>query len=335
MLRVDEYIERALYDPARGFYETGGRAGRRGGSFVTSPEVGPLFGAVVANALDEWWEEAGRPGEWIVIDAGAGPGTLARAVLAAEPACRDVLHLVSVERSEAQRALHPTGAIGDEALGNESPTNRPRPDESSTNRRPHIESASSLPAIADVIIANELLDNLPFGLLERTPSGWVEVRVADDGTTHPGSGGPRIPVATAAAAWVADARRRLRPDGRLVCFDYADTTSALAARPWTDWVRAFAGHEPVEDPFAAPGTRDVTVVVPHDQLPRRAEASTQAAWLTAHGIAELVAEGRRHWEANAARPDLVAMRMRSRISEADALLDPDGLGAFWVGEWRA
>jgi len=26
--------------------------------------------------------------------------------------------------------------------------------------------------------------------------------------------------------------------------------------------------------------------------------------------------------------------MRSRVTEADALLDPAGLGAFWVGEWE-
>ena len=46
-LPFDEVMELALYDPEHGFYATGGQAGRRG-DFVTSPEVGPLFGAVVA-----------------------------------------------------------------------------------------------------------------------------------------------------------------------------------------------------------------------------------------------------------------------------------------------
>ena len=50
---------------------------------------------------------------------------------------------------------------------------------------------------------------------------------------------------------------------------------------------------------------------------------------------ELVEEGRRVWSEQAARPGLDAMRMRSRISEAEALLDPDGLGSFLVAEWRA
>ena len=52
-------------------------------------------------------------------------------------------------------------------------------------------------------------------------------------------------------------------------------------------------------------------------------------------IDDLVAEGKRYWEAHAAAPDLTAMRMRSRVNEAEALLDPAGLGAFWVGEWDA
>ena len=37
----------------------------------------------------------------------------------------------------------------------------------------------------------------------------------------------------------------------------------------------------------------------------------------------------------AARPDLEAMAMRSRVSESEALLDPAGLGGFTVAEWIA
>jgi len=54
------FMAAALYDDAGGFYARGGRAGRRG-DFVTSPEVGPLFGTVLGRALDEWWDELGQP----------------------------------------------------------------------------------------------------------------------------------------------------------------------------------------------------------------------------------------------------------------------------------
>ena len=79
----ERFMELALYG-VEGFYmrDGGGVAGRRG-DFITSPEVGPLFGAVLARCLDAEWERLGRPDPFTVVDAGAGPGTLARSVLAA------------------------------------------------------------------------------------------------------------------------------------------------------------------------------------------------------------------------------------------------------------
>ena len=121
----DQVVDRALYDPEHGFYATGGRAGGRG-DFLTSPEVGPLFGAVVARALDQWWTGMGSPESFTVVEAGAGVGTLARAVLAAGPACAPALHYVLVERADALRARH-----GDhldlQDPGDDDRPERPRP----------------------------------------------------------------------------------------------------------------------------------------------------------------------------------------------------------------
>ena len=97
-----DFVELALYDPDGGFYELGGRAGRRG-DFLTSPEVGPLFGAVIARALDTWWAGLGCPDPYVVVEAGAGAGALARSVLDAAPSCAPALRYVLVERSAALR----------------------------------------------------------------------------------------------------------------------------------------------------------------------------------------------------------------------------------------
>ena len=70
-------------------------------------------------------------------------------------------------------------------------------------------------------------------------------------------------------------------------------------------------------------------------LPEPDAVRSQAQWLQLHGISELVDEGRTYWSEHADHPDLTAMRMRSRISEAEALLDPAGLGGFTVLEWRS
>src|SRR3954447_11797653 len=107
-LPYEAFVAAALYDPDGGFYASGGAAGRRG-DFLTAPEVGPLFGAVVARALDAWWFDLGCPTDYVVVECGAGPGTLARAVQAARGAlaCGASLRYVTVERSAAQRARHP------------------------------------------------------------------------------------------------------------------------------------------------------------------------------------------------------------------------------------
>jgi SAM-dependent MidA family methyltransferase len=110
-------LDLALYHEEHGFYASGSGAGP-GGDFLTSPEVGPLFGAVLAQALDSWWRSLGEPDPFVVVEAGAGSGALAAAVRAAAPACTPTLRYVLVERSalwrerQARRlALEPAGLV--------------------------------------------------------------------------------------------------------------------------------------------------------------------------------------------------------------------------------
>ncbi|MYI55823.1 MAG: hypothetical protein F4062_02130, partial [Acidimicrobiia bacterium] len=330
-----------LYAEPGGFYESGGGAGRRTGDFLTSVEVGPLFGRLVAGLADRCWERLGRPGDFTLVDAGAGSGTLARSILAANPACAGALRYVLVERSGALRRAH------EELIG--------RPPAPGAR----LESRADLPdGVPDgLIIANELLDNLPCRLFERTAEGWAEVFVragspgrfveelrplptADQDVAAglaPGAPvGGRIPLAAAAVEWVGRALDTLR-GGRLVVIDYTDTSASLAARPAWEWVRTYRsgvrGHEPLVDV----GSADITVEVPLDQILAAhpgAEVCDQAAFLRSLGIEEMVAEGRAVWHERAAIGDLAALEARSRIHEAEALCDVSGLGAFTVAVWR-
>jgi SAM-dependent MidA family methyltransferase len=319
-----EFQRIALYG-AHGFYMRpgGGRAGRRGAAFLTSPEVGPLFGAVLARYIDAVWVARGRPAAFTVVDAGAGPGTLARAILAARPACLAALRYVAVELSAAQRAGHPAG----------------------------VESRAALPegTFDGVIVANELLDNLPFRLCVFDGQWREAFVVATDGTfsevlSEPfvplpawlppaPAHGARAPIQHAAADWIAGARSRL-DHGRLIAIDYAQpTTSALVGRPWREWLRTYRDHGRGDHYLAEPGNQDITVELALDQFPPPDSVSTQAQFLERWGINELVGEGSRVWSATAAVPNLQSVAMRSRAVEADALLDPAGLGAFSAIEW--
>ncbi|MCU1399231.1 MAG: hypothetical protein JWN62_2340 [Acidimicrobiales bacterium] len=319
----------ALYGP-HGFYTSGGSAGRSRGDFITSPEVGPLFGAVIARALDHWWLELGRPEELVVIDAGAGPGTLARAVLAARPECAGALRYVAVEVAATQREAHPAG----------------------------IESLAEMPGekITGVIIANELLDNLPFRLFVMD-GGWREafvvaqrdgtfaeiLRAAADldllGLPDAAPHGARVPVQQEASRWL-DAALRSLTQGRVVVLDYAlATTASFANRPWRDWLRTYRGQQRGAHYLREPGTQDITADVALDQLVAAVgepdAVRTQSQFLQRWGIAEMVEEGRRAWAAAASSPTLAAMTMRSRVGEAQALLADPGLGAFTVLEYAA
>lgn len=323
---VSAYVDAALYDAHAGFYATGGRAGR-GGDFLTAPEVGPLFGAVVARAVDTWWEAAGRPDAFVVEEWGAGPGTLARAVVAAEPVAltAGALQWVAVERAAAQRALH----LEHPQLASVGP-----------------DRATSA---VDVVIANELLDNLAFDIAERTSTGWRSVRIGSRDasgrfTELPGEAlervetlsgaaeaavGVVVPIQTEGRRWVEAATARA---DRVVVLDYGADTGVLATRDG-GWLRTHRGHDGGADWLAEPGSCDITTDVAFDQLPAPARRRTQADWLADHGIEALVEEGRRIWEASAAVGDLAALKARSRIREAEALTDPDGMGGFHVLEW--
>ncbi|TMK87491.1 MAG: class I SAM-dependent methyltransferase, partial [Actinobacteria bacterium] len=51
----------------------------------------------MARALDDWWRDMGEPDPYVVVEAGAGAGTLARHVLDAQPRCAPALRYVLVE----------------------------------------------------------------------------------------------------------------------------------------------------------------------------------------------------------------------------------------------
>ena len=142
-----------------------------------------MFGTCVARALDRVWQEQGTPDPFFVVEAGAGRGRLAREVLRAEPACAPALHYVLVERSAALRddqreALELEPA--DEALGPVRATGIRRAPSPVAGAGPVFVALDELPALEldGVVVANELLDNLPFGIAEWDGTRWQEMRVA-------------------------------------------------------------------------------------------------------------------------------------------------------------
>ena len=365
-ITFDVFMEYALYEPHVGFFATGRGAGRSGRDFLTSPEVGPLFGTCVARAIDRAWHARGDPDPFLFVEAGAGNGRLAREVLRGEPACLPALRYVLVERSEhlraAQRELLPIEPA-DEALG---PFVARGDDEELTPVAGAGPVFASLPELPEMpvevfVFANELLDNLPFGIAEWNGSRWNEVRVTldDDGFVEipvpavdadaaaldavvaaRGSAslpaGTRLPIARGIDNWMRECGRALH-SGVVTLVDYVIGLDDLVARGG-GWLRSYRTQRRTERALDDPGAQDITADVLREQLVRSAHLAgfavvderSQATWLHDLGIEDLLDAGARAWESGAARGDLDAIAGRSRGSEAAALVDLDGLGAHRV-----
>lgn len=366
-ISFSQYMGFALYDPQFGFYVRGGRAGRSA-DFLTSPEVGPLFGAVLARVLDQWWVAAGRPDPFVVAEVGAGPGTLARSIRFAAPECSASLLYVLVEQSAFQRSLHGEhlpGWMGERGgFELEAFVSSPQ-----SGDGPQFVSASKLPSgFAGVVLANELLDNLPVDIMRVRAGGAVEeLQVAlsenvfgnpDDLALEPiavtasaeraasvaafHAAHPELPLDTwfpwqqHAQTWLQQATACLR-SGHILAIDYGATTADLAQREELGWLRTYRYQQRGGHPLDAPGSQDITCDVAIDQVQFGSPASdvvSQADFLRRNGIDELVEAGLAVWNERAHLGDLAAIRGRSAMREAEALLDPEGLGSFIVLHWE-
>jgi SAM-dependent MidA family methyltransferase len=277
---------------------------------------------------------------------------LARDIQRAEPDCLRALRYVMVERSDVLRAEQRTRLPiepADEALGpfarrfgEDAPVPTP-------GAGPVFAALDDMPAVrvdGVVIFANELLDNLPFGIAQRTADGWSEVRIAHTGDefseilvpienfAFDAPVGTRAPIPRGIADWFRTCDEIVHR-GFVVVIDYV---AAAAELPGREWLRTYRGHERGASAVLDPGLQDITADVVREQLldasPFEASnESTQADWLRTLGIDELVDEGRRTWQAGAATGGLDALAGRSRVNEAAALTDPNGLGAHRVVEF--
>lgn len=368
-LRFARFQEACLYDSEEGFFSRGAGSGRAGADFITSPEVGGLFGLLVGRALDRWWEALRRPDPFFVVEVGAGRGRLAADVLRGSPVCSPALRYILVERSAVLRAAQRDLLVlepAEEVLGPAGPADAGEAPVPLRGRGPIVASLGALPAgrLVGVVLANELLDNLPVCLVERGVGAWLEVRVGLR-QGHPPTGiefvevlvpadpalasaadliggaapalspGDRLPVQLRVASFLADCAGMLR-GGFVVVVDYLDSAAGLIARGQPSWMRTYRAHRAGVDPLFDPGSQDVTCDVVLEWVKRSASAAglalldeaTQADWLATLGLGLLAEEAGKGWRPG--RFDLPALAARSRVLEARALSDPGGLGGHRV-----
>ena len=308
-LGFPEFMATALYQPSLGYYARETRQVGRGGDFFTSVSVGPLFGELLARRFLREWQESGSPARWRIIECGAHDGTLAADILGAISRL-DPLAFAALEYAIPEPLPRLQAAQRETLRGFQE-------------KARFIAKASDLHAdpLPGVAFGNELLDALPFHVVEWTNGAWRECKVATDAT------GDFIwqtdqeitstilldALAPLGNAFPENYRTEVRTNFRDILEPLVrGLSSGLLlwpdygfARPEyyhpdrkTGTLRTFSKHRAAENPLATPGEIDITAHVDFTAVAEIAirlgcqpvAFSSQGSWLTSQARGWLLAQ---------------------------------------------
>lgn len=181
-ISVAKYMKEVLTHWSGGYYMTKDVFGQQG-DFITSPEIGQIFGELVAIWLYTEWQKCGSPRPLQIVELGPGRGTMIQDVLRVLSRLGGIgkadlsVHLVEVSpfMSEAQA----------QRLCLKSAVHQP------TNELRHFRAGETVsgipvfwytrtedvPAGFTVVLAHEFFDALPIHKFVRQDDKWREVLV--------------------------------------------------------------------------------------------------------------------------------------------------------------
>lgn len=276
-LTFRDWMSAALYDEREGYYcKRGAERWGRAGDYRTAPERSALFAATFARHFTRLHEELGRPRILHLLEAGGGAGRFAHGVL--KTLRRDAPHVY-----ESLRYVFDEPSA--DSRGRAAALLSPFADRVELRRLSEIDG----PLEAAVIFSNELLDAFPAHRLTMRGGQLLESYVGvddDDGFVFV-EGEPSTPrlaeyvrrmcgtleegqvaeINLDAGEWIARASALLGR-GFVVTVDYGDEAASLYGAPHRrgGTLRAFRGHELIEDVLRDPGGQDLTTTVNWTQV---------------------------------------------------------------------
>ncbi len=277
-MSLARYMEIALGHPQHGYYITRDPLGRskepRGGDFITAPEISQMFGEILGLWAVHAWQNMGMPLPLRLIELGPGRGTLMADMvraMAVVPQLEDAIEVHLVEISPVLRDIQR------KTLAKQGITQ--------VFWHDHLETVPQEPAL---YIGNEFLDALAFHQFEKRDGQWFERMVGLDATGQLTLGLSPLPVENPLmgtlllqapdgavferspareAQATALAQRVQQAAGYALLIDYGSANSGLG-----DSFQAVAAHA-YTNPFADPGTADLTSHVDFEVLGLRALAA--------------------------------------------------------------
>jgi SAM-dependent MidA family methyltransferase len=335
------FMSQALYHPEFGYYSAPRARTGWHGHYLTTPELDPAFGELWAAGLQQVWEATGSPDAFEIVEIGPGEGGFAAGVLGAlRPPFSQAVKYRLVERSPAaQQRQRKLLSAHRNVTWHPSIVEMPRVDQG-------------------VIIANEVLDNLPVHLVERHGGRlqelWVGERkdalvpilqepsspeiagfVERHKVSLPDAG--RYEVGLAAEMFVKQVCEVLNW-GAVIFMDYGAEAVELAART-AGSLLCYSSSGTDDNPLAMPGDKDITVFANWTSVRYSMQSSglevtgplLQRNVLIRLGLAELDKRLREeHSKAMVSGKGAEAVRVLSRRQALGAMADPGGLGGLGV-----
>lgn len=293
----DRYMQLALYTPGLGYYSGSRAKFGEAGDFITAPEMGGLFGACLGGQVAEVFEQTGTR---TILEFGAGSGALALSVLkelerlGSLPDRYLILEVSGALRARQAQTLRSAGTQYFERVG----------------------WLESLPdSFSGVVLANEVLDAMPFRVFERSPRGDVdELGVVIDEKADTGLGWQARPADSELAAAVnslgiessAAYRSEICPQavawlrsiadvlqqGVLFLVDYGfPQHEYYHPDRHQGTLMCHFRHRVHDDPFFRPGEQDITAHVDFSAIARAGQAAGLAPLAFANQAAFLIGAG--------------------------------------------
>jgi NADH dehydrogenase [ubiquinone] 1 alpha subcomplex assembly factor 7 len=345
-LPFEEFQRVSLYHP-KGFFGGEVLRSQKAGDFLTSPEVSPLFGVMLARFVDRelgatapshetdavelpTLRESEGGDRVTIAEVAAGSGSLLHPLLRTVESDVDAWAVEVAPPAQAMLEKVVPGRVTDDL------TKVPNP---------------------RIVIANELLDNIPVAIATRQDGEWRERWVGRDGDAlvlidaeprpqverwcerfgFPCPDGGVVEVQLEAGEWLRAAIDHVG-EGTLVFIDYGDETENLAPRRQDGTLRTYRSHHLGPHPLDEPGETDITVDVNFTAMRAIAEEAgatvevhRQDGFLAELGLRQVLSDTRREALEAARSGDVMRqMQLKSRANEAETLMHPRGLGDFRV-----
>jgi SAM-dependent MidA family methyltransferase len=256
-ITFEEFMELALYSPRGGYYSSKEAIWGKEGDYLTSVDISPVFGRVLAKQINEIWGILGSSAPFHLVEVGAGRGNLSAAILDAvreqHPDLAEVLSLVMVDS-------HPSLLVeeGERVL--------------------QYDRIEDIPGeVAGIVLSNELIDAFPVHIVVQGEElmelyvalengEFVEVLDApstprlQEYLTRAGvtlQGGQRIEVNLRALDWIERVGRLLKR-GFVVTIDYGYPAREYFLPRRGGHLLCHYRHSVNEEPYMRVGRQDIT-----------------------------------------------------------------------------